>query len=151
LKGTVALSVLGDMFHLLTSVHEFKEKKYAITEILDWKNKIHKKVSDYLLDIVWHNLPKVQHLYESVLDINFPENADKICRFVAIRHDLVHRNGRMKSGKSHILKFLEIEFLFEEVEKFVATINEQLTIMATRRHDAKGISTTCGGGSAAAV
>lgn len=111
---------------LLTSVQEFKERKYSIIEILEWKNQIPRKVSDYLLDIVWHNLPKVKILYETVLGIDFPENTDNIYRFVAIRHDLVHRNGKMKSGKFHILRHLELESLFQEVERFIASINEQL-------------------------
>ena len=112
---------------LLTTMHEFKEKKYSITEILDWKNQTHKKVSDYLLDIVWHNLPKVHNLYENVLGITFPSSIERIHKYIAIRHDLVHRNGRTKSGRFHIIKLFEIEALFEDVESFISNIDQQVT------------------------
>lgn len=114
---------------LLTSMHEFKEKKYSITEILDWKNQTRKKVSEYLLDIVWHNLPKVHNLYENVLGIAFPSSIERIHKYIAIRHDLVHRNGRTKSGRFHIIKLFEIEALFEDVESFVQHIDERVNLL----------------------
>jgi len=93
---------------------------------LEWKKEIPKRVSEYLIDIVWHNIPKVKYLYETVLGIDFPNDSGNIYKFVAIRHDLVHRNGRMKNGKFHIIRLLELQFLFEEVEKFIASINKQI-------------------------
>ncbi len=114
----------------LKSVPEFKERKYAVTDILDWKNQIQKKVTDYLLDIVWHNLARVQILYENVLEIKFPDNIERIHRGIAIRHDIVHRNGRTKSGKFHGLKVSAIELLLDSLEAFIADIDTQLKFIA---------------------
>ncbi len=111
---------------LLKSVPDFKERKYALTELLDWKNQFNKKVSEYLLDIVWHNLAKVQPLYETVLGVKFPQNTEQIHKGIAVRHDLVHRNGRTKTGKFHVIKLSEIETLLLGIESFVAHIDVQV-------------------------
>lgn len=116
---------------LLLSMHEFKERKYSITEILDWKNNIRNKVSDYLLDLVWHNLPKIVNLYENVLGIKFPPSIEKIHKYIAIRHDVVHRNGRTKSGRFHIIRLFELEALFNDIESFVKDIDEKLKLLET--------------------
>jgi hypothetical protein len=112
---------------LLLSVHDFKEKKYSISDILDWKNNTIKKLQSYLLeDIVWHNIPKVQFLYKSALEIEFPANIDFIHKSVAIRHDLVHRNGRSITGKFHILTKSDIELLVSNVEEFIEYIENEI-------------------------
>lgn len=116
---------------LLMSMHEFKDRKYSISEILEWKNNIQNKVSDYLLDLVWHNIPKVQNLYENVLEVKFPPSIEKIHKYIAIRHDLVHRNGRTKSGRFHILRLFELEALFGDIESFVKYIDDQLKLPET--------------------
>lgn len=116
---------------LLKTVPEFKERKYAITDILDWKNQINKKVSEYLLDLVWHNLARVENLYDNVLQIKFPEDIELIHRGIAIRHDLVHRNGRTKSGKFHVLRLAEIEVLLKSLEEFISSIDTQLKSIAS--------------------
>ena len=114
----------------LKSVPEFKERKYAVTDILDWKNQINKKVSEYLLDIVWHNLARVQLLYENVLEVKFPDKIEHIHRGIAIRHDIVHRNGRTKTGKFHGLKVSEIKILLDSVEDFIIYIDKQIKSIA---------------------
>lgn len=111
---------------LLKTVPEFKERKYAITEILDWKNQFNKKVSEYLLDLVWHNLARVEILYNNVLEIKFPDKLEHIHKGIAIRHDLVHRNGRTKTGKFHVLRIAEIEALLKSLEEFIAFIDTQV-------------------------
>ena len=80
---------------------EFEKRQYSLTEVIDWHKNLRKRVTDYLFNIIWHNLPKIQNMYRDVLGVNFPEDISHLHRAVAIRHDLVHRNGRTKSGSIH--------------------------------------------------
>ena len=111
---------------LLMTAPEFKEKKYAIADLVDWKAQSRKKISDYLLDMVWHNLPKVEALYKNVLDVSFPNDTSSIHRAVAVRHDLVHRNGRTKTGTFHKFSHSDIESLFFTIEQFIKHIDDQI-------------------------
>ncbi|WP_243688436.1 zinc-ribbon domain-containing protein [Geotalea toluenoxydans] len=111
---------------LLTSTPEFRERKYAIADIIEWKKHTKKKVSDYLLDIVWHNLPKIELLYKNVLNVAFPKDIEALHRSISIRHDLVHRNGRSKTGAFHVIRPKEIDILLQRVTSFVTVIDDQL-------------------------
>jgi hypothetical protein len=111
---------------LLITAPEFKEKKYAIADLVEWKAQTRKKVSEYLLDMVWHNLPKVEALYKNVLDVSFQKDIGSIHKAIAIRHDLVHRNGRTKTGTFHKFSYSDIESLFATLEQFVQHIDDQI-------------------------
>lgn len=122
-------NVIGDdvrMARLLKSAPGLKDRKFSVSELLEWKERATDYVSEYLLDIVWHNLAKIRQLYMNVLDVQFPEDATDVHRAVAVRHDLVHRNGRTKSGLVHRFKQAEIIFVFSAVERFVQAIDDQL-------------------------
>ena len=110
---TALETYLSDAFHnkvinndnllekFICSVSEFSNKQYALTEVIEWQKNIKKKVTEYLFNIIWHNLPKVENMYKSVLEVDFPEDISDLHKAVAIRHDIVHRNGRTKSGRIH--------------------------------------------------
>lgn len=105
---------------------EFKKRQYSLTEVIDWNKNLRKRVTDYLFNLIWHNLPKIQNMYQTVLGVNFPEDISALHRAVAIRHDIVHRNGRSKSGSTHKLDKKQILKLITVVNDFVSFINKQL-------------------------
>ena len=111
---------------LLTTAPEFLEKKYSVAEVLDWHKNLAIRLSDYLHGIAWHNLGKVRPMYETVLNIRFPENSGALHRAVAIRHDIVHRNGRSKDHRSHRFSAKDIYDLIAVAEKFVNELEVQL-------------------------
>lgn len=111
---------------LMLTTPEFTEKKYSLSEIVEWKRQTNEKVSDYLFNIVWHNLAKVRCMYRDVLQVSFPESASAVYVAVVIRHDIVHRSGRTKGGNTHNLRESDVENLFETLESFVAAIDLQL-------------------------
>ena len=104
---------------------EFQKKQYTLTEVIDWTKNINRKVADYLFNILWHNLPKVQNMYLQVLGIKFPEDISYLHKSISIRHDLVHRNGRTKSGSTHKITDVQLSKLMQEVMDFVTFINKQ--------------------------
>jgi len=105
---------------------EFKKRQYSLTEVIDWNKNLKKRVTDYLFNLIWHNLPKIQNMYQTVLGVNFPEDISALHRAVAIRHDIAHRNGRSKSGSTHKLDKKQILNLITDVNEFVNFINKQL-------------------------
>ena len=118
---------------LMLTTPEFVEKKYSLSEVVEWKKQTKEKVSDHLFNIVWHNLAKVRCMYRDVLQVNFPDDASAVYVAVVIRHDIVHRSGRTKGGKIHNLRVSDVEKLFETLEAFVAAIDLQLKSRAEKK------------------
>ncbi len=113
---------------LLTTAPEFLEKKYSMTEVIDWQKNMSARLGEFLHGIAWHNLGKVRPMYESVLDVVFPVEFGELCRAVAIRHDIVHRNGRTKDHRVHRLSERELLDLVALADRFVMQIESQLAI-----------------------
>ena len=105
---------------------EFSKKQYSLTEVIEWNKNLKKKVSEYLNNIIWHNLSTVKNMYSDVLGVTFPEDIIDIYKAIAIRHDLVHRNGKQKSGTIHKIEKSQILDLIKDIKEFVLHINEQL-------------------------
>jgi hypothetical protein len=102
---------------------DFTERKFPLNEIFDRVDNIEKDVKTYLLELIWHNLAKVKNIYHSVLNIDFPKNMTLFYRAVAKRHDIVHRNGKTKSGKDVLVTYDELIELMDEVHTFAEDID----------------------------
>jgi Probable Zinc-ribbon domain len=111
---------------LMLTTPEFRDKKYSLSEVVAWQKQTKEKVSEYLFNIVWHNLAKVRCMYNDVLGVKFPDKSDSIHVAIAIRHDVIHRNGRTISGKFHRFTDTDIQKLFNEIEVFVIEIDNRL-------------------------
>ncbi len=83
-------------------------------------------VREYLVNIIYHNLSKVQNLYKTVLEIKFPNNLSPIYKAISIRHDIVHRNGKSKDGQALTIKKSDVVTLLNCAREFIADINRQL-------------------------
>jgi len=105
---------------------ELNTKKYSIEEVVDWHRNVELKVIEFLSNLIWHNIYNVKTLYKDTLNISFPKNTPEIIKAVGIRHDLVHRNGKTKKGKMHVLSKNDVESLLKETTEFVSEIQKQL-------------------------
>lgn len=129
LSDTFYHRVMGSterMEKLLATTPEFNDRKFSISEVIEWHRNLQVKVSDYLMGLVWHNLHKIHHMYREVLSVYFPADSSPIHRAIVVRHDLVHRNGRTKDGKSHRLSLEQVQELILHLEQFVDTLQAQL-------------------------
>jgi hypothetical protein len=120
---------------LMRTTPEFSERKYSLAEVVEWQNAQKQKVTEYLFDLVWHNLGRVRAMYRSVLGVEFPEHSEAVHKAVGIRHDIVHRGGKAKTGNVHRFHDIQIRDLLTAVESFVLDLNRQLTL---RVHPANG-------------
>lgn len=105
----------------------FQKEKIEISNIYLWYTNIEKNIKDELIDITYHNVWKVQNMYNDVLEIVFPENLNKVQEIVQIRHDIVHRGGKTKDGKNINVSIPDIKKAVECVNKFIIFIEEQYT------------------------
>ncbi len=86
------------------------------------------KAQGYLLDIVWHNLTKVQAMYRDTLAVDFRSKLPDVAKALPKRHAIVHRNGKGKDGVVVEVSSDELIELVSAVEAFVLDIDRQLSM-----------------------
>jgi len=105
---------------------DIKNRKFDLSEIYDKLDKIRDIVKKELVDVIYHDLPKVKGMYHDTLGIDFPDIGD-LMTAIKTRHDMVHRNGKNKEGeKIEITKDVVIDVI-AKVETFVTEIDEKIT------------------------
>ncbi len=131
-------SYLSDMFinsvlskedyilKLLKNSSFFNEKKYKIGEAYVWLKNKQGKIRSVLSTISFHNLKVVQELYEIVLGISFPEEIGIIKAAVETRHDIVHKNGKTRSGDLIKINLYNIKETIDEIKSFILEINNKI-------------------------
>lgn len=108
-----------------TSFKDFKEQKLGVNELLEFAGKAEEIAKKAMLEVIYHNLPKVSKMYEGTLNITFPSFSE-IQRAVSVRHDLVHRNGKTKEGREIIIDDKIIDDIISKVENFIGEIDQKL-------------------------
>jgi hypothetical protein len=111
---------------LVETTKEFSEQQFKLTEIFNVMENIENIVKDYLAKMVWHNIPKVQALYNNVYGIDMRKHTAILSKAVTIRHDVVHRNGKTKDGDLVIIKKDDIEELIINVDSLVQEIENNI-------------------------
>lgn len=110
----------------VTTNPELNKRNYNFFEAMDIYTNIEKSIKEYLLNIIWHNIPKVQNMYKSVFDIDFPDDITFLLKAITIRHDIVHRNGKAKSGAIVKISKQQIEDLITDSKSLIEKINLQI-------------------------
>lgn len=105
---------------------DFRKEKFSIAEIYTKMETLDELVKKNLIELIYHNLPKVKVLYEMSLDLKFPEDLADIHKAITIRHHIVHRNGKTQDGVSIEVTKEKIEDLLEKVSIFINHIDEQI-------------------------
>ena len=104
LGDTLINEVMDDiaaMQRLIEQDEELVKEKFTLVEISKEPTLVERKVREHLRSILYHNLAKVDVLYNIALGIRIlNETKDKASLFkaVTLRHDCVHRNGFDKDG-----------------------------------------------------
>lgn len=104
LGDTLISAVMSDaaaMQRLIEQDEKLVKEKFSLVEISKEPTLVERKVRGHLRSILYHNLAKVDVLYNIALGIRILEEAkDSVSLFkaVTLRHDCVHRNGFDKDG-----------------------------------------------------
>lgn len=107
------------------SFKDFKEQKLGMNELLDSASKAKEIAKKAMLEVIYHNLPKVSKMYEGTLNLEFP-NFSEIQKAVSIRHNLVHRNGKKKDGLEINIDSRSVDDIISKVESFISEIDQKL-------------------------
>lgn len=106
---------------------EFKQRKFELRHLFIEHGRIKDTAKKVVLDIIYHDLPKVSNMYAATFKINFPK-IGPLMKSILTRHDLVHRNGKTKDGQDVIVDKAIITELLKKVNNFVTEIAKQLDI-----------------------
>lgn len=124
-------TVIGNeqlMKKFVSSNSDFSARKFTLNEIFDRMDHLEKEVRNYLLDLIWHNLPKIRTIYENTFELDFPSDIKNIYQAIAKRHDIVHRSGKTKDCKPVKVSRDEIEKLMWDVRSFADHIDSMFGV-----------------------
>jgi hypothetical protein len=110
---------------LIETTPTFKEQKMAVSDVFQTMDSIERRAHSYLAGLVWHRLDHVRKLYENVLGVNFPTDTASLRKAIAIRHELVHRNGRKRDGTEHELTEMDIRLVIKAEGEFIDHIERE--------------------------
>jgi len=104
---------------------QFTQQNIKLSQVFEEYEGIEKTVKESLMGLSWHNIPRIQHLYKNTCGIEFDKQmVQELSAAVAIRHDIVHRNGRSKKDDVEIkLDRNKLKGLISLVRQFVIRIN----------------------------
>lgn len=105
---------------------EYKKRQIAYGDAFKVVDNARDEAKAYLLDVVWHNLGKVQAMYKTTLGIDLRPHLAEVAVSIPTRHDIVHRNGRNKDGVMVEIRSEDVTKLVQSVKKFVDDIQLKL-------------------------
>jgi hypothetical protein len=121
-------TVLSNQIYLksfFSSFKDFKGRKIGMDELFSYFDKAEEIAKKAMLEVIFHNLPKVSNMYRSTFDIDFP-NFSEIQKDIVTRHDLVHRNGKTKEGKEIDITEAVVNAVIHKIEIFVNDLDRKL-------------------------
>ncbi|MBD2096485.1 hypothetical protein H6F90_15205 [Trichocoleus sp. FACHB-591] len=124
----IVLSKEERLRRFVETTKEFQNQKISLSDIFIKMDGLKGEVTDYLTALSFHNLPKVEALYKASLGVEFPKDSTKrINKAIAIRHDIVHRNGKNNNDGNHRkIGHDDIKSLAAEVKRFLREVDKQL-------------------------
>lgn len=106
---------------------DFNERKLPISNIYKQYEAIDDYIKQYLSDLLWHRLEKIEKLYLAAFNLHFSENKQPILYAIHMRHDLVHRGGKDKDGNILVITKNDVIDLTKSVRLFGIHLYSQLT------------------------
>jgi hypothetical protein len=104
---------------------DFKGRQLTLDQLFERLEKLDQEVEIYLQDMLWHRLDKIRPMMTAGLGIAFPDIGD-LMREVVVRHDIVHRAGRTKSGELVSVSTDDAIRVRDEVRRFARAIVAEL-------------------------
>ena len=113
--------------NFVESFPDFRERKFELSRIFAEQERIKETTKKVMVEIIYHNLAKIDKMYSSTFKIVFPDIAE-LSKCVSIRHDLIHRNGKTKDGNVVTIDTATVEDLIKKVSAFVDDIAKKLKL-----------------------
>jgi transcription elongation factor Elf1 len=107
------------------SFNKFKGISIKLNELFEHYDKIKVTCRQFMLEVIYHNLPKVKKMYKGTLGVDLGD-IGILFKAVSTRHDLVHRNGKTKDGEEFVVNSEIINQLISDISDFVDGVNKQI-------------------------
>ena len=113
--------------NFVESYPDFRQRKFELRHLYIEQARIKETGKKIMLDIIYHDLPKVSKMYTATFKIEFP-SIGSLMKSILTRHDLVHRNGKTKDGTDVVIDKAAIADLIGKIRPFVEDIANKLDI-----------------------
>lgn len=115
------------MRRFIETTPEFQREKIPLSGIYSAMDEIEQRAKKHLLDeVVWHTIQRIQRMYQETLGIEFSKDTGAIFRAIVTRHDIVHRNGKTKSGVTIPITHQDVIDLISVVQEFIHDVDTQV-------------------------
>lgn len=111
--------------NFVSTYPKFKEQKLTFSEIYINYDNINNIAIKEASDVLYHRLHVVKNMFTLTFEIAFPA-INVINKFVTIRHDLVHRNGKTNKGEEIKIGRQDVEDLITEMTVFITEIEDAI-------------------------
>lgn len=109
---------------------DLKKQKFTLSDVKADPDLVGKHVRKYLREILYHNLAKVDYLYNTAFGIKLLADKtvnDRLYAAVKYRHNCVHRNGRTSDGeKLTVFTKTYVHGIADDLEAIVKRIQLQM-------------------------
>lgn len=106
----------------------FKNEKFNMSQIYQKYEALDKIILIQLRAIIWHKLEVVGHLYKDTFNVGLGD-IKPMLQAIAVRHDVVHRNGHDKEGNATVVDKQMVIDLIEDVSNFINNIENQFRLI----------------------
>jgi hypothetical protein len=103
---------------------EFQHRQVKFSDIFVHAETVPAMAKQFLGSMIWHNIGKVKRMYKETLAIDLGDVAE-VGRAVAVRHDIVHRNGRTIDGERIAIRLAEVRNVLRICRTPVETVEKQ--------------------------
>lgn len=110
---------------------DFKEHKISMSDIFKQMEGLDSFIRKTLREIIYHNLPRVKNIYKTTFGIDFGD-VSGLMKSIAIRHDIVHRNGKDKNGVLCEISKDDVLTLAEQVSFFIGNIESGFSALTEK-------------------
>lgn len=114
------------MRRFIENAPEFRKRSVAFSSIFDLVDKAEEESKRYIVEMVWHNLSKVQAMYRDTLRVEMGPTFSIVAKAIPKRHDIVHRNGKDKDGIEVSLEPGELSALLSAIKALADDIERKL-------------------------
>jgi len=102
-----------------------KKQKFSVSDIYKTIDELRGLVEKEISEIRWHNLRTVKELYKQTLGVDLGDLGNLI-KYVNMRHDLAHRNGKNDDGTYHQVNVRDVMDCVASVKSLVEGIEDQM-------------------------
>lgn len=86
-----------------------------------------RQVIEYLSGLLYHKIHVVKKTYQSILNVDININIASVSKIMAVRHDIVHRNGKTVDDIPVELTPEILSNSIKDILTFISAIDEQVT------------------------